>query len=427
MNKILMINTLPIINFGANKKNVKNAGNQTLLNTLKGYSENNFEVRVITFNDVPKEEKPFKNVTVTKSKLYSSFKFLYQMKQIIKKKNNKNRNVTTQISREVDSFFYKYWNCLGTIEIDKVIRKFKPDVLYGYEIYSTRIAKKLGEKYGLPVVTRFQGTELGFFIDDNEAFWKAKDYIKGTEVDSDLIIMANDGTDGDMVLKKLGNYNSDKVKFWVNGLHEKDKYLKMHKDKNYREEMKIDEDSFIICTANRFVDWKRIDRIINCVEELTKRGLKVTLIAIGDGPEMEPLKNLVNKNGLKNVKFLGALPHSDTIYHILNADLYITLNHSGNLGNSILEALALGTPVCTLKNHSVSEVLTNDYNAMLVDNVEDVTESIVRIYKDKNIQEQLSINGREYARKNLDSWRERMNKEAKELKKIIEEKKKNEK
>ena len=55
MHKILFINTLPLVNFSDKENSKGAAGNQTLLNTLKGYSDHDFEVLVITFRDVQKE------------------------------------------------------------------------------------------------------------------------------------------------------------------------------------------------------------------------------------------------------------------------------------------------------------------------------------------------------------------------------------
>ncbi|MGM0877157.1 MAG: glycosyltransferase family 4 protein [Bacillota bacterium] len=426
MKQILMINTLPIINFDKeNNKKSKTAGNQTLYNTLKGYSDNGIKVTMVTFFDVPKESTPFPNVTMRRSCFYTLFNILMKLKKAVSSitgkssANSKSTKVTTEVDRSGSSFFAKCWNVCAYFEGLYLAKKLKPELIYGYEIYSTKPAKRLADKLNLPCVTRFQGTELGFFL-DSDKFYKAKDFVDGTAVDSDLIIMANDGTDGHEVLRKL-DLDESKVRFWVNGLHDKDKYINFKKDVEYKRKMNLPEDAFVICTANRFVDWKRIDRIIKMMAELVKTNPNVYLVAIGDGPEKEGLVKLAETLQLKNVIFPGAMEHEDAIYHIANSDLYITLNHSGNLGNSILEALALGTAVCTLKNDSVEKVLKNEYNSVLFDTIDEtaIARQMATIINDENKLKTLKYNAREYAKENLLSWSDRMKLEIRELEKLV--------
>lgn len=423
-----MLNTLPIINFDQKKQKQKTAGNQTLFNTLKGYSENGYKVTMITFYDVPKVSTPFPNVVIRRSVFFKPINYLMRLKKkcidfltkIIGPKKAINLYPTEEINRDGKSRFMMYWGICAYLEGFWYSRFIKPDLIYGYEIYSTKPAKKLSKRINVPCVSRFQGTELGFFLDNNERFFKAHSFVEGTKVDTDLIIMANDGTDGERVLEKL-NVDLNKIKFWVNGLHDKQKYLEYSKDLNYKKVMDLPEDAFVICTANRFVDWKRIDRIIKVMAKICEKNKKVFLIAVGDGPEMNALTSLVEKLNLKNIIFTGALEHEDTIYHIGNADMYITLNHSGNLGNSILEALALGIPVCTLKNDSVEKVLKNNYNAILFEDLNEVkiTSSILELVNNAKKREELSKNAKSYANYNLLSWAERMVLETKEIEKLI--------
>ncbi|MDP9739958.1 UNVERIFIED_ORG: glycosyltransferase involved in cell wall biosynthesis [Bacillus sp. B2I3] len=424
MKRILMLNSLPVVNFDVKNQEKKTAGNQTLYNTLKGYSDNGYAVTMITCFGVPKVSNPFPNITVRRSSFFMLFNIVMKLKQgflnFFKKREHKTNNkITTEISRTGSLKFFKYWEVCGYIEGLLLSRKIKPDLIYGYEIYSTRPAKHLADKLGLPCVSRFQGTELGFF-DNKEKFNEAVCYIKGTEVPTDLIIMANDGTDGDKVLQKL-KLDENKVRFWVNGLHEKDKYIKYKKDAHFKKQMNLPDDAFIICTANRFVDWKRIDRIIKMMSELVKTNPNVYLIAIGDGPEKEAIMALSDSLKLTNVIFTGAMEHEDTIYQIANSDLYITLNHSGNLGNSILEALSLGIPVCTLKNDSVEKVLTNDQNAVLFNTVDEkmIANELTILIKDENKQRYLKKNAKKYAENYLLSWPERMELEIQDINKLV--------
>ncbi|GKW44571.1 glycosyltransferase family 4 protein [Planococcus sp. NCCP-2050] len=410
MKQILMLDSLPLINFEGGAGN-KNAGNQTLYNTLKGFSDQGYHVTVLTFADVPKQSIPFPNVLVKRSRYYAVFEALKQL-NLVKDHAEAERTEAT--------FFAKFWNRMAYREGLELAAELEPDLMYGYEIYSTRAAKKLADQLEVPCVTRFQGTELGLLL-DSPKFDEAHDYVKGTAVDADLIIMANDGTDGDKVLERLG-IDQNKVRFWPNGLADKEKYLNYQRDEHYAMNMHLPEDAFVICTANRFVDWKRLDRIVKMMGYLEELKPTAHLIAIGDGPEKSRLMEMADSKGVKNILFLDAMDHEKTIDHIGNADLYITLNESGNLGNSILESLALGTAVCTLKNESVCKVLEDSFNAILFNEMDEkfIAERLAEWMDHEEMLRGLAANGRRYAKEKLLSWPERMQLEIHEIEKLFD-------
>lgn len=420
-----MLSSLSLWNFTQKGLSAKTAGNQTFYNTLKGYSENDIRVVVLTFNDVPKNSEVFPGIIMKKSFIYSIINCIIEILRIVKhkiKEINKKKDkatITTEIIKTGSKRLHYICLILGIVEGFFISLFYKPNFFYGYEVYCTIPASILAKIFKKPLITRFQGTELGFLLDDEVKFRKARYLIKGTKVKSDLAIMANDGTDGDKVLEKLGLDNST-IRFWSNGIHNKDYLTSLKEDDSYRKKMGLSENTFIICTANRFVDWKRIDRIINVIHELNTYGIEVCLIAIGDGSEKKALEELVKTNEIDNVFFTGALEHKETIYHISNCDLYMTLNHSGNLGNSIYEALALGKVIGTIRNHSVERILKSGYNSILFDvsNEKQIAEQIAILIQDSRLQTELKKNAKEYAEKHLLSWEERMRLEVSEVIKL---------
>src|SRR5690606_34161475 len=78
MKQILMLNSLPLVNFEGDEGN-KNAGNQTLYNTLKGFSDQGYHVTMLTFADVPKQSIPFPNILVKRSRYYDAYKSLKRL------------------------------------------------------------------------------------------------------------------------------------------------------------------------------------------------------------------------------------------------------------------------------------------------------------------------------------------------------------
>ena len=248
--------------------------------------------------------KPFPNVTIKRSSYFWIYSLLTKIKRLFSKK--KKTNTISPVKLYYDRWLHKIWFRFGYKECVRISKQFKPDLIYGYEVYSTRLAKKVADKIKKPLITRFQGTELGFFLNDND-FSTYEDYIDSTRVNSNLAIMANDGTDGDKVLKKIG-FNPNNMVFWVNGLHDKDAYLNKTKNPNFRASLGLPNDSIIISTANRFVPWKKINDVIHLVDLCTKINPHIYLLLIGDGSEMNALKAYANSLNNPNIIFIGKKP-----------------------------------------------------------------------------------------------------------------------
>jgi glycosyltransferase involved in cell wall biosynthesis len=399
-----------------------------LFSALKGYADHGYAVTVIAFCDLKKKHlSPYPGVTVKRAASIRLWKGLRALKHRLRWAQSVAASSERQTSAGLARVrgypaLYHWWCKFGLIEGLWACLAGKPDLIYGYEYSSVWPASLLGRWFRVPVVSRFQGTELGFFIDDEVGFSANDLLIKGTQIQTDMVVMGNDGTSGDKVLERLG-IRKDSVRFWVNGITAKEQLLRFERDADYATQMGLPADAFIVTTANRFVDWKRIDRIVIAMAEVIKERPRAYLVAVGGGPEGDTLKELARQLGIvEHVLFPGIRPHDETVRHIANSHLYVTLNHSGNLGNSILEALALGVPVLTLRNGSVEHVLTHRYNAILVDDhaMNTIPANVIELIDAPSLRAELSRNARSYARDKLLSWDERMALEVSEAEKLRE-------
>jgi glycosyltransferase involved in cell wall biosynthesis len=93
-------------------------------------------------------------------------------------------------------------------------------------------------------------------------------------------------------------------------------------------------------TVSRLVPYKRIDRIIEAFRDLPS----LTLTVVGDGPDAERLRSLAGQN----VRFMGHLsqPH---LVHLLQRSSALVCAANEDLGLTVIEAQACGTPVIALR------------------------------------------------------------------------------
>jgi glycosyltransferase involved in cell wall biosynthesis len=93
----------------------------------------------------------------------------------------------------------------------------------------------------------------------------------------------------------------------------------------------------------------------------------VEFLIAGEGDERTRLEQDVAELGLgERVRFLGALPRERVIELFAAADASILSSSWENFPHTVVEALAVGTPVLATATGGVGEVVTDGENGLLV-------------------------------------------------------------
>ena len=110
-----------------------------------------------------------------------------------------------------------------------------------------------------------------------------------------------------------------------------------------------DGDSLTVLFVGRLIPWKGVDLAIRAMAEAGVENMRLRVI--GEGKERARLEALAAELGLASrVEFLGAMPREAVLRAYDQADgfLYPSLHDSG--GQVVLEAMAAGLPVLTLRS-----------------------------------------------------------------------------
>ena len=113
--------------------------------------------------------------------------------------------------------------------------------------------------------------------------------------------------------------------------------------KKVREELGIDQTSFVVGTVGRLAAVKRHDRLIEATRAAVHEVPNLVVLVIGDGQEYGSLTHFAQKAGMQDrVVFAGS---RDDIPRMLAAmDLYVCCSESEGMNNALLEALACSVP-----------------------------------------------------------------------------------
>ncbi len=302
----------------------------------------------------------------------------------------------------------------------RILKNCKIDLIYSWDVNAASGAKILAKMFRKPWIARCLGTSLQTHKLD-KLFYRVRNWnqIFAYKLFSDFIIMTNDGTQGNKVLQKLG-VEMSKVLFWMNGVDWNAFYC-LPQSTQAKKSLGINNRPVLLCVS-RLVKWKRVDRSISALPVVANSYPNVLLLIVGDGPEREQLEQLAKDLGVQdNVRFEGAVPHSEIPKYLAAADIFLSFYDWSNVGNPLLEAMMAGKCIITLNNGDTGKFVKNWENGVLLDykDLPKLPEVIKRLLIDEKLREGLGAKARKFAEKNFWSWEERLDAEIKEVKKLL--------
>lgn len=160
----------------------------------------------------------------------------------------------------------------------------------------------------------------------------------------------------------------------------------------------------VICVS-RVTPRKGIRFLVQAMKILAEKGTDAHLSVIGDGNELESLKNLARALEIQDkVSFLGLVPHEKLAAHYAAADVFVLPSLNEGMSNTMLEALASGLPIVATDTGGTKELVTAGENGFIVKMKDqfDLAEKIGLLAVDKDLQKRMSAASR--ARAEQLSW-----------------------
>jgi len=309
------------------------------------------------------------------------------------------------------------WSAWGAVK--RVCEAGDVDLVYGYEIYGSPVASKAGKRFGLPVVARYQGTLMTTKRHMRLAwlrFWK---HLRALSTPADLIIMTNDGTQGDALLREIG-VPEKRIRFWMNGADFSITELPV---RDVRADIQVPEGTPLLLTVSRLSYWKRVDRALRVLAEIRDRGTDAHLIVVGTGHEESSLTSLAAELGVAPfTHFVGGIARDELASYYASADVMLSLYDFSNLANPVIEAIVLGRPVVALDAGGTSDLVRDGINGRLIPMAEEgsvasVTDALLR---DEAARERLGSTAAVWARENLWTWDQRLAAEREALDELMD-------
>ena len=312
---------------------------------------------------------------------------------------------------------------LAAREVERLLKTSSPphDLLYGYEVHGVLAARLVRRRgYRLPLVTRFQGTVMHPALSDRALYLRRYEEALALKAPADLLIMTDDGTQGDEVIAALNPRMTPRMRFWRNGL---DMDRLRPPDEAERSEARaalgIAEGEFVMMTASRLAAWKRVDRAVRAMQKVQGWLPGSRLLVVGDGEERSRLEALARDLGIAgSVTFTGAVPQPDVMRYMHAADVFLAVADLSNVGNPLLEAMACGMCVVAVDAGDTRDLIADGVTGRLVDSSqrsgiarpleERLADLLVALANDAPQRERLARAAGAYAREHFWTWDQRM-------------------
>lgn len=291
------------------------------------------------------------------------------------------------------------------IKAVNMIKKMNLDVIHSNVEFTVGIfARVVSEQLSIPLVHTYHTNweDYTHYITKNKKILDdiCKKLLKY------LVVFFEDKTVTELIVpsNKIYNLFKDKYKFTKN-IHiiqtgiEISKFYKENfnqKDINsLKKKLGIKKKDFVVMTVSRLAKEKSVDRIINNHKELVKKYSNMKLLIVGDGPDIDKLKDEAKSLGVSDsVIFTGKVPLSDIPIYYQLGNVFVTASKSETQGLTVVEAISSSLPIVAVKDDSFVNSVIEDFNGFVFTDDEKYINSISKLYEDKDLYNRLSNQSR---------------------------------
>ncbi len=150
----------------------------------------------------------------------------------------------------------------------------------------------------------------------------------------------------------------------------------------------------VLVSVGRLVPWKGFDALIELSKVLQQDIPDIRIMIIGSGPEYQDLAQKISDSSRSAdtvISLVGSLSHEDMLATFVAGDVFILNTGYEGFSHTLLEAMAMGIPICTTRAGGNEELIRDGETGMFFEynNVGEMRVAVERIVADKNLRDAL--------------------------------------
>ncbi|WCT10727.1 glycosyltransferase family 4 protein [Mucilaginibacter jinjuensis] len=251
----------------------------------------------------------------------------------------------------------------------KLARLFKPDVIYfnsrlealaGIRDFITISLLKTLYRHPVRFVIKSHGSDIEVFESKNPLMSKIVLPFLKKQVSAWFFL----STEEQNTIINAGYLSADKVFVTKNIVRN----TQFTPEANFKSLLKIPDDHKILLFVGRIIKQKGVYEVINAFQKI-KEMHRTTLIIVGDGPELESIKQLTITLSLsKFVVFTGFIPEQDVIPFYASSDVLVFPTYfPEGFPMALFNAVAAGMCVVTTPTRAAVDYLVEPENCLWVE------------------------------------------------------------
>ena len=158
---------------------------------------------------------------------------------------------------------------------------------------------------------------------------------------------------------------------------------------------KITKDDFIAIFIGRLAQEKNVVFLLDVMKDLVPSLPKLKLLIVGDGPDYDLYKEIIEKDHLENnVIMTGKVAWEEVPYYYHLSDIFLTASQTETQGLTVIEAMASSVvPIC-IDDESFKNSIIDGLNGRIFNNEKECKEIITELYNDSELTKKLSNQAR---------------------------------
>jgi len=199
-------------------------------------------------------------------------------------------------------------------------------------------------------------------------------------------------------LKEFAEKNSinAKIELIPNGV-DLNQFKPSNQESDLRSTLGLKQEDMVVVTHGRLVEKNGPIDLIKAFNILKEKNSNLKLLLVGDGLQRQKIEDLILEYGLKNnVIMAGEIPSENVHRYLEISDISIRPSLTEGLGNSFLEAMAMGLPVIGTLVGGIPDFLKDNETGIACKpgDAQDIADKIELLAQDKELRQRIAENGK---------------------------------
>lgn len=278
----------------------------------------------------------------------------------------------------------------ATIEIRKMIKKYKPDIVYAHSSKAGVLGRFANIGFKNKCIYNPHG--WSFNMDCSE---KKKNLYSTIErissIFCDQIVCISNAEYKSALMRNI--CKETKLKVIFNGI-DIESYNLNYRTIPDRKSFGIPINAFVIGMVGRISKQKSPDVFIKAAKLIKKEIPEAYFVLVGDGDMRAKIENYAQNNGLSGSLLITGWVDNPMDY-IMCFDVATLLSRWEGFGLVLPEYMLAKKPIVACNVDAIPDIIRDNYNGLLVDrnNSTMVSEKIVKLYNDRNLLNKLVLHG----------------------------------